>query len=164
MTFSVTRSIGRSSGGTKKIRRRYLIDTPFQLALAGNMLLIVAVAMAAAVLMTSWVLVYVMQERLSGAIDVAYWMKLGIIFLFILAGIAIWTVRASHALAGPVYKTRLILQNAAKGKLPDRPVQFRRGDAFRALAADLNGCLDAMRARHPSGPQEIGPSDSSLPT
>jgi hypothetical protein len=69
-----------------------------------------------------------------------------IIFLFITAGIMLWTVMRSHAMAGPIYKTRKILQAAAEGQFPDRPVQFRRGDAFKGLAADLNRCLETMQA------------------
>jgi hypothetical protein len=61
----------------------------------------------------------------------------------------IWTVLRTHAVAGPIFKTRKILQAAARGEFPAAPVRFRRGDAFQGLADDLNDCLAVMRLRRP---------------
>jgi len=126
-------------------RRRYFIDTKFQLALAGNMLLIAGLGIMATALISSWFFIYFMTDRLSGDLNTGFMLKLGIVFFFMLIGIAFWTVIRSHAMAGPIYKTRQILRAAARGEFPKEPVCFRRGDAFIDLAADLNTCLSVMR-------------------
>lgn len=132
-------------------RRNYLVDKKLQLAVAGNMILIVGISMAATALMTVWFFLYFMEGRLSWTLDHVYLIQLGIILFFMMCGIAIWTVLKVHSMAGPVYKTRLILQAAARGEFPDYPVCFRKGDAFKELAEDLNQCLAVMKeAKRPN--------------
>ena len=134
-----------ASGVGRVRRRRLLIDGKFQLALAGNMLLIVGAGMLATALVVSWTFVYFLGSRLTCAIDMEYLMKLGIILGFVLAGIAVWTVRRVHAISGPIFRTRQLLQAAARWDFPRHPVAFRRGDAFGELDVDLNRCLEIMR-------------------
>ena len=148
MNSSVARPCSNlSAAGTKRFRRRqYFIDKKLQLAFAANMLLIAGVVMLATALTVSWFFVYFMEDHLSGDIDAQYLIKVGIVLFFMVAGIVIWTVLRTHAIAGPIYKTRKILQAAARGEFPDHPVRFRRSDAFKGLAVDINHCLEIMRA------------------
>ncbi len=157
MQTTVTHQESRASAGDIKrvMRHNYFIDKNFQSAFVFNMLLITGVAMFATALVVAWFFVYFMQDRLSGAIDTPYLIKLGTILFFMAAGIVLWTIRRTHAVAGPIFKTRKILRAAARGEFPETPVRFRRGDAFQALAADLNACLTAMRAhRQPGCPKD----------
>jgi hypothetical protein len=148
MEPSITRQCGNLSvtGAKRAWRRQYLIDKKCQIAFAGNMLLIAGVCMLVTALTMSWFFVYFMEDHLSGDIDTLYLIKLGIILLFMAVGIVIWTVIRTHAMAGPICKTRNILQAAARGEFPDHPVMFRRSDMFKELAVDLNRCLETMRA------------------
>lgn len=157
-----SRSVLSGTGAERVRRRRYFIDKKFQAAFAANMLLIAGVCMGVAALAVTWFFAYFMNSRLSCELDAAYMMKIGIILLFIMAGIVLWTVMRTHALVGPIYKTRKILQAAAEGRFPDRPVQFRRGDAFKGLAADLNRCLETMQADR-ERLELLGGSDEEIP-
>lgn len=132
--------------GKRFRRRNYFINKPFQLAFAGNMLLIAAVGMAATALAVSWIFIYVLDDHLCATcLDNHYLLKIGIILVCMAVGIFIWTVIRTHAIVGPIDKTRKILREAAEGRFPNQPVAFRRGDAFQDLAEDLNRCLDVMR-------------------
>lgn len=148
MQLFTTRREGPFAGGDmgRPRRRRFIVDGKFQLALVGNMLLIVGAGMLASALIVGWTVVYYLSDRLTCAIDTGYLMKMGIILGFVLAGITIWTVRRSLAISGPVYKIRSVLQAAVRGEFPAHPVALRRGDAFTELATDLNRCLEIMRA------------------
>ncbi len=127
-------------------RRRYFIDKKFQLAFAGNMLLIAGVCMFTTALVVSWFFVYFMTDNLSVSIDRNYMFKSGIVLFFVAAAVIVWTIRRTHAIVGPVYRTRIILRAAAQGEFPEKPVKFRRNDAFKELASDINLCLESMKA------------------
>jgi hypothetical protein len=131
---------------SRKKRRQYFINKPFQLAVAGNMLIIVALATAVCSAGVSLLFIYVLNPLLTGSLtDRPYLIKMGVILTCIAAGVVFWTIRRTHAIAGPIDKTRKILREAAEGRFPQQPVTFRRGDAFRGLAEDLNHCLAAMQ-------------------
>jgi hypothetical protein len=133
--------------GRRFKRRNYFINKPFQLAFAGNMLVITFLACAFTALYVSWMFVYVLDDRLlvGGVLNGAYLLKVGLMLAGLVAGVVIWTILRTHAIAGPIYKTRLILRDAAEGRFPQQPVGFRRGDAFKDLADDLNRCLNIMQ-------------------
>lgn len=137
--------IGTDTKRKKFRRRNYVVDRKLQFSVAGNMLLIVGVCMALTVLVTSWFFLYFMEDHLIWDLDHVYMIQLGIIFFFIFCGVAVWTVLRVHSMAGPVYKTRLILQDAARGRFPDYQISFRKGDAFKELAGDINRCLEVMK-------------------
>lgn len=148
MSSSAAEKYGGFSGaGRLHFRRRlYFIDKRFQLAFAGNILLVAGVCMFTTALVVSWFFVYFMTDNLSASIDRSYIIKLGIILFFVAAAVVIWTVRRTHAIVGPVYRARKILRAAAHGEFPKKPVKFRRNDAFKELAADMNLCLETMQA------------------
>ncbi len=127
-------------------RRNYFINKSFQLAFAGNMLLITLIAAGVTALFVSWMFVYVFEDRLlfANTMNAPYLLKIGFILAGLVAGVIIWTILRTHAIAGPIHKTRQILRDAAKGRFPKQPVAFRRGDAFKGLAEDLNHCLGIM--------------------
>jgi len=129
-------------------RRKYLIDKKLQLSLAGNMLLIAFVSMVFTAFFSGWLFLFVMNDRLSGSLGKPFIVKVTVIFMFMAVGIAIWTVKRSHSIAGPIFKVRKVLNEAASGVFPDYPVKFRKGDAFKELTEDLNRCMDIMRSHH----------------
>jgi hypothetical protein len=130
----------------KIYRRQICVDPKLQILLGANMMLIALTAMLAALVFASWFYIYFFNGRLWAEIDTAFRFKVLLFFGLTLCGVLIWTVFRSHAIAGPIYKVRKVLQAAAQGEFPDRPVRFRRGDAFRPLAEDLNRCLEIMKA------------------
>lgn len=136
----------------KKIQRRnYFTDRTFQLTFAGNLLIVAAISMMTAGVVVAWIFVYVLNDHLSASLlSHVFLLKIGIILGCIGLGIVVWTVLRAHAIAGPVTKTRRILREAAQGRFPDRPVAFRRGDAFQGLFEDLNRCLEVMRDNYKS--------------
>jgi hypothetical protein len=130
----------------KKTRRRnYLINKRFQLACAGNMLLLQFLCIVGTVLIVSWVYYFVLDNHLVCTLNASFFTKMGIIFMFMAIGMLLWTLRHTHAIAGPVFKTGKLLKEAAKGNFPEHPVPFRKGDWFDFLAHDLNQCLNVMK-------------------
>lgn len=127
------------------LRRQFFVDRKFQLAMVANMMLAGLVCMLLMAMAMSWFYIYFLNTRLWAEIDTMFWLKASIIGGSMLAGIAIWTILRTHAIAGPVCKIRRVLQAAARGEIPDEPVRFRKGDAFQELADDVNRCLDIMR-------------------
>ncbi|ABA88132.1 type IV pilus prepilin peptidase PihH, putative [Syntrophotalea carbinolica DSM 2380] len=128
-------------------RRNYFINKPFQLAFAGNMLVITFLACVFTALYVSWMFVYVLDDRLlvGGVLNGYYLLKIGLMLAGLVTGVVIWTILRTHAIAGPIYRVQKILRDAAEGRFPQRPIAFRRGDAFMGLAEDLNRCLDSMQ-------------------
>jgi hypothetical protein len=51
----------------------------------------------------------------------------------------------SHRIAGPVYRFKVTLRDLARRKLPAFPIQLRRKDYFKDLAADMNTAIDVLR-------------------
>ena len=132
----------------KKIRRRrYVVDRPLQFGYAANMILLQLVVAAVTAGVTAWIGLFVLNERLTCQVGTGFFVRLGVILVFMAAGVVVWALRSSHAIAGPIFKARRLLHAAAAGRLPDRPVAFRRGDAVKGLALDLNRLFRAMRLR-----------------
>ena len=146
-------------------RRRYLVDRPLQFGYAANMILLQLVVAAVTAAVTAWIVLFVLNDRLTGQLDAGFFFKVAVILIFMAAGVAIWAVRSSHAVAGPIFKTRRLLHAAAAGGLPDQPVVFRRGDAFKELAPDLNSLFQAIRHRQQrlDGLKHIVEDDESPP-
>jgi hypothetical protein len=168
MTSTTIRALDKTTHTRRKRfqRRNYFINKPFQLAFAGNMLLIAALGMLVTALTVSWIFIYILDDQLCTVLlHPGYLLKLGIILVCLAAGILTWTVLRTHAIAGPVYKTRQVLRAAAEGRFPDRPVTFRKSDAFKDLAGDLNRCLDAMRAdrKRLRGLEALSQNDPEMP-
>lgn len=127
------------------LRRQFFIDKKFQLAMAGNMLLVALVCMLVTAMGTSWFYIYFLNDRLWADTGNAFWVKAGIIAIFMLASVVVWTLVRTHSIAGPVCKIRKVMQDAAQGQFPAQPVRFRKGDAFQELAEDVNRCLEIMK-------------------
>ena len=80
-------------------------------------------------------------------------------FPLLMAGLAVVVVvvhayfgfRRSRAVAGLMKKLRTVLNDAARGQLPEREIVFRRTDYFRDLAGPLNQCLGQLRRTAASG-------------
>lgn len=130
---------------TKMRRRNYLVNKRFQLACAGNMLLLQFLGALATAFAVSWVYYFVVDDQLVSTPKAPFFVKVVTILVFMAIGMLIWTIRHTHAIAGPVFKTGKLLREAAAGSFPKEPVRFRRGDCFHFLADDLNQSLNAMK-------------------
>ncbi len=129
----------------KPIRRQYLINKPFQFGYTAYMLLLQLVGFIASAFVVSWFFLVVLNRRLTYTLDPSFLIQLGILAVLMIAVVIIWTIRYSHTIAGPVFKSRKVLQEAASGVLPALPVKFRKNDAFKPLAEDLTSMLEVVR-------------------
>jgi hypothetical protein len=130
----------------KPLRRQYLINKPFQLGYTAYMLLLQLVGFLASTFFVSWFFLVVLNKRLTHSLDQTFLIQLGIFAVLMIAGVVFWTIRYSHTIAGPVFKSRKVLQEAASGVLPALPVVFRKRDAFKPLADDLTSMLEVVRS------------------
>jgi|LGVF01.1.fsa_nt_gb hypothetical protein len=126
----------------RNLRRKFLIDKRFQLGVAGTLAAIQLLTFLAAFLAASWLYLFVLDRRMVCSHNAAFLSHLGVASAIGIALLVYWCIRRTHAIAGPIYKTRQLLQAAAGGELPGWPVRFRKRDCFQNLAEDLNACLD----------------------
>lgn len=126
----------------RNLRRKSLIDKRFQLGVAGTLAAIQLLTFLAAFLAASWLYLFVLDRRMVCSHNAAFLSHLSVASAIGIALLVYWCIRRTHAIAGPIYKTRQLLQAAAGGKLPGRPIRFRKRDCFQNLAEDLSACLD----------------------
>ncbi|AFL72197.1 hypothetical protein [Thiocystis violascens] len=127
-------------------RRKYLVDSGYQLTQAGVVVaanLLVALLMAA---LLSWF--YLLEW--DGAIAYDHNRRIPIyiltLILIVMLSAMLLSLRRSRMVAGMLKKLHRILDDAGAGVLPEREVDFRRSDYFRELAAPLNRCLERLKA------------------
>jgi hypothetical protein len=84
------------------------------------------------------------------AIDHLQWFtKLTVLPLTLtFACVAVHGVLITHRIAGPIYRIKAVIRDLAQRKLPMRPVELRKGDAFRDVADELTKLVEAMRDDH----------------
>ena len=84
----------------KKIRRRqYLVDRPLQIGYAANMILLQLVVAVVTTGVVAWIVLFVLDRRLTGQMETGFLVKLAVIALFMAAGVGIWG-RAIHPCRG----------------------------------------------------------------
>jgi hypothetical protein len=130
------------------MRRKALIDKRFQFGTAGILAIIQILTFVTASLASSWLYLFVLDRRMVCNHNAAFLCHLGVAGAAAIVLLLHWCVRRTHAIAGPIYKTRQLLRAAAEGHLPALPVRFRKKDCFKELADDLNACLSTMQHMH----------------
>lgn len=128
-----------------KVRRSALINKRFQFGTAGILAVIQLLTFVTAFLAASWLYLFVLDRRMVCDHNTAFLGHLGVAGALAIAVLIAWCIRRTHAIAGPIYKTRQLMRAAAGGELPALPVRFRKGDCFKELADDLNACLETMK-------------------
>ncbi|MBU1195040.1 MAG: hypothetical protein KKE62_04250 [Proteobacteria bacterium] len=129
----------------KKIKRNYLIQKKFQLGHA----LIIAALQIPCILLTgmilSWFYLIYLDSRLTTACNPGIFWVMAVICLALSFAVIYFSIRLTHAVAGPVQKTGAVLRQMAEGHLPEEKIEFRKKDAFKFLADDLNLLADVLK-------------------
>ncbi len=125
-------------------RRRLLINTRYQLShlavtLVVNLLLILLMAV-----LISWFYLLFFKGNIACDHNRLFPFYLVAVTLAVVAGMGLWSLRRSRAIAGMMHKVEQVLRDAAGGKFPETPLVFRKHDYFAALADPINGCLARM--------------------
>lgn len=137
-------------------RKTYWVDRKVQGALVARTVSYWLLCMFA---VTSVLLIY---RVLTGPARVFYthfddlWFQhspVAITLFAILPLVIVDTIRMSNRFAGPVFRMRRVLAQLAKGETVD-PIQFRQGDYWQEMAADLNKVIARLRAASPSAAPE----------
>lgn len=131
----------------EKHRRRYLVNTRYQLTQAGVAIaanLLVALLMAA---LMSWFYLLSLNRGLAANHNQLFPVYLSVAALMVIVFSTFWSLRRSRIVAGMMRKLDLILRDAARGVFPDAPLVFRKGDYFAWLAQPLNECFLQLRKR-----------------
>lgn len=155
-------------------RRIVLIDTPFQLRMAGAFILLQVLLTG---LFAFGLYIFMASELQTGLASAhAAYRSLGQMLLplvAVLAGFSLvlsivlvtaFVVILSHRIAGPLHRFRLVMEEVAQRRIPDHarirpedqlgPLSESTGLALRTLHADLSAlrsALDRARAAHASG-------------
>ena len=129
----------------KKYKRKYIVNRKYQFAQA-------AVAVSANLLTGLLVAALVVWFYLlfyGGPVVADHNRDLPVFLIAVALAVAtassLWSLRRSHSVAGIVKKMEIVLQNAARGTLPEGTLTFRKGDCFPALADPLNQCLNRQK-------------------
>ncbi len=136
----------------KKIKRKYLINKRFQLGAGFLAVAIQIPCMLATGLGLSWFYLIYLDERTVSSCNSGVLLDMIIVGLVITCIILFLSIRLTHAIVGPIKKTRAVLRQMAQGQPPENAVKFRKNDWFKELALDLNALADrlikASRARN----------------
>lgn len=130
---------------TDQQRRRLLVDLRYQLtqlgvALAANILVMLLVAV-----LMSWLYLLFFKGNLACSHNRLFPLYLMATALGVIVLSTLWSLRRSRTVAGMMRKLEYVLNDAAKGRFPDRALIFRKGDYFTGLAGPLNACLVRMK-------------------
>lgn len=127
-------------------RRRYWINSKFQMKYLRMILLLELVVMAVTAVVTLSLAFFLFNPAFESGVG---WNKIFIGFVgFALAvgGAFVYLgVRLSHRICGPVYRMQRVLQAIRNGEDPG-PVTLRDGDELQELAEDLGMTIDSLMA------------------
>lgn len=133
------------------MRRRFLVDPPFQWSLAAHTIVLAVFLLATVLVGLWWPLLNGIDAEQGDrvqAVDAAtallqlhsnlWWIALVCLVLPLLA-----SVRVSHRIAGPLVRVKRMLQQLADGQLP-APIQTRRKDYLQPEVALLNQAVEQL--------------------
>ncbi|WP_300672559.1 hypothetical protein [Desulfoluna sp.] len=137
--------VSYGSGMEGQPRRRYLVNTRFQVNHILSISVMVIFAFLVISLCMGWFYLHCSDDRLVCHHNATILWRVGIIFLFFMTGMMLWSIRYTRAIAGPIETLCETLKKAENGSFPEHPVRFRRHDLFKRLAAPLTACLTSMQ-------------------
>jgi hypothetical protein len=153
--------------GPPNRRRSRLVDSRFQLGLAWRMLLVFLLFFFGGVVLVfapSMIALFTgesLEALEPAAVEfLVLHKRVWPAVLFVLVGLAVYTVLLSHRIAGPVYRINSVLRKMLDGEFPPT-IAFRRGDYFgdtaqllERLSRKLAG--EGKERREPGGPSGSG--------
>ena len=136
------------------LKRRYIVDQPFQYRLIRTLL---AIWLAHSVFFTL-VLYFFYEGHLRRFYDLVprpgllplvpastlFALSIGFVFAFGLVVLLLVAVYMSNQIAGPLYRTKKGLDRVGRGEWSFH-LQFRQGDFLRDVPAAFNNMLDSLR-------------------
>lgn len=125
-------------------RRRVFVNTRFQVNHIISIGLLVICAFFVISLCMGWFYLQCSDDRLVCHHNTIILRRVAVVFFFFMAGMVLWSLRYTRAIAGPIETLCETLERAAAGRFPEQPVCFRRDDLFKRLAAPLDACLASM--------------------
>lgn len=129
----------------ERFRRKYLVDTPYQLSQVAILLVanILTILIISALL--SWFYLLVWDGSVAYNHNQRVPVYLLAAALIVIVSTVFFSLRRSRIIAGMMLKIQLLLEDAEKGIYPDRDFTFRQSDHFRELAAPLDRCLKLLK-------------------
>lgn len=135
----------------KKHKRRFLVDRKYQFIQAG----IIAIANIFTAFMVgvffSWYYLIGMNNafvttRHGNVLPMVIFIILGVVFI----GTLYFSFKRSRATAGMIEILHKLLDDACRGRFPEKKVMFRENDykKFRELAGPLNKCFSIMKQKN----------------
>ena len=135
-------------------RRRYWINSKFQMKYLRMILLLELVVMAVTAVVTLSLAFFLFNPAYEAGIG---WSRIfiGFVGFALVVGVAFiyLGVRLSHRICGPVYRMQRVLEAVRNGEDPG-PVTLRDGDELQELAEDLKMTVETLMA--PARPIAVG--------
>ncbi|TWI76714.1 hypothetical protein LZ24_00335 [Desulfobotulus alkaliphilus] len=120
-------------------RRRFFVSPAFQLSLTWRILLLMMLAVGITATIDAWFYLVFLDQRMMINVNMAYLNKFIAILLLVLIGGAVWTLRLTHRIAGPVYRIIRVLEKT--GDHGKTKVCLRKNDLLQELAQPVNATL-----------------------
>lgn len=129
----------------KGYKRRYIVDCGFQFGQAAAVIIanIFTVLLISALL--SWFYLLVWDNSLAVNHNNRIVIYVGVCIALVVFLSVFFSFRRSRIIAGMMKKLHNVLDDAARGVIPERAVVFRSNDYFSQLEVPLNGCLQTIR-------------------
>lgn len=155
--------------GTPNRRRSRLVDSRFQLGLAWRMLLVFLLFLFGGVVLVfapSMIALFTgesLEALEPAAVEfLVLHKRMWPAVLFVLVGLAGYTVLLSHRIAGPIFRINSVLRKMLDGEFPPT-VAFRRGDYFGETAELLERLSQKLSGESKERRETGGPSASGGP-
>ena len=139
----------------KTYKRKYWVNTGFQLGQAAALIVAHAALAMLIFALLSWfyMIVWDGDVTVNYNREIPYYI---FVLLVIVTLVSVYfSLRRSRRIAGMMKKIHTVLDNAGKGRFPDRELTFRASDYFKELAVPLNVCLEQLRQGQGSSPERI---------
>lgn len=145
-------------------RRNYLINKEFQFRYIARIvfgMIVMALVLGFTVYFTTWARImdefYTIPRIASqyASLFGSVTQLMGVFLLIFLVLAVIWSVFASHSIAGPIYRFEKTLQAITEGDLTLR-VGLRKTDEFKHMADTLNQMVGELRTSLASDSELIG--------
>ncbi len=133
-------------GKVKNVRRKYILNKPFQFGYVTILIFLQLCVAVLAGLVVSYFYLFVFNHgNLTIQHNYDLFLQWAIVLGTLSIVLIIWGIAYTHRIIGPIYKTRILLRAAASGNIPRGKIKFRKNDKFKELEHLLTACFELMQ-------------------
>ncbi|NDY73619.1 hypothetical protein DO021_17890 [Desulfobacter hydrogenophilus] len=128
----------------KKIKRKIIVNPKLQLGWAFFVAMLQLPGIVITGFAMSWFYLIYLDNNLIVSCNTRVLVVLTVLCLFLITGVIVFIARRTTTIAGPLKKLQTLMSEMARGRVPEKPITFRKGDWFSELEKDLNAISQSM--------------------